>query len=97
MDIGTVVSMCFVWIVLLTSIILLMTKTEVFLGNKFSSEKCEIYTMFVTLTIGYLASVIINSLLVKSNSSFKHWFNDNTEGSMTNEGLLFVLLYSLIS
>lgn len=72
-----VVAMCFVWLVLLTSIILLMSKTEVFLGNKFSAEKCEIYTMFVTLTIGFLVSVIINALLVDSssgNNGFQTWF-----------------------
>ena len=74
LDIGIVVAMSLVWIVLLVSIILLMTKTEVFLGNKFSSEKCEIYTMFVTLTIGYTCAIIINSLIIEPHSKHLNRF-----------------------
>ena len=64
-----VVAMSLVWIVLLVSIILLMSKTEVFLGKKFNSEKCGIYTMFITLTIGYAASILINGLLVAKTAN----------------------------
>lgn len=76
LDIGIVAAMSFVWLILLISIVLLITKTIAFLGNKFSAEKCGIYTMFITLTIGYAVAILVNSLLIDKNNStpFKRWF-----------------------
>jgi hypothetical protein len=41
---------------------LLFSKTKVFLGKSFSNEKCDIYTMFATLTIGYAVAIGMNSM-----------------------------------
>jgi hypothetical protein len=61
-DIGIIIVLCSVWIIILVSICLLFSKTKVFLGKSFSNEKCEIYTMFATLTIGYAVAIGMNAL-----------------------------------
>ena len=64
-DCGIIVVLSSVWIIILISIFLLFSKTKVFLGKSFSNEKCEIYTMFATLTIGYAVAITMNAVWYK--------------------------------
>jgi hypothetical protein len=68
-----------------------------FLGSKFSTEKCRIYWMFSTLTIGYLFSITVNVFLMFNNSSFEEWFKVNVSKGIDNQGVLFIVVYYAIS
>ena len=98
-DIGYVVVLAMVWTTLLVSICLLRTKTKVFLGDSFSTEKCEIYTMFSALSIGYLLSILVNVFLMgKFASDFETWFTKEfEENSIGNGALLLVIGFYMVS
>ena len=78
-EMGLVIVLSLVWVIVLISICLLFSKTKVFLGRTFSSEKCEIYTMFSTLTIGYGVAIAINASLFYNNEDICNKKIENCE------------------
>ena len=51
-----------------TSVVMLQGKLNtIFVGEEFIREKCKIYTMFWTITLGYTIIVINNCFMLNEN------------------------------
>ena len=71
--------------------------STIFVGDEFTKEKLKIYTMFWSMTFGYLLIVIVNCFMLNPALSLKFSEFANTNSDSQLASMTFVCFYYFFS